>query len=311
MRESLKTAHPLIQAGVLTLLGFGAMFVLMSMVFLVLAIIGEPVSILSDPSSLKDPRSTGVLTLKVLQIMQSIGLFVTPYIIYTTIIKEKGYSLLELRGRWGMLAVFSVTMIAALPMINYLAEWNSGLHLPAALSGVEEWMRSTEKDAEGLIKTFLTMETHGELLFNLFLIAFLPAIGEEVFFRGTIQPLVLRATKNPHVAVWLTAFIFSFFHMQFLGFFPRLILGGILGYAAHWSGSLVLPMVGHFLNNGLAVLATWYISKNLLSPEIEELGANEGELTVAILSVFVVAAGLFSLYFSHLRLQKKTTTAVP
>jgi membrane protease YdiL (CAAX protease family) len=311
MRESLKTAHPIIQAGVLTLLGFGAMFILMSMVFVILAIIGEPISILSDPSALRDPQSTGVFTLKVLQIIQSIGLFVTPYLIYTIIIKDKGYALYSMKGRWGMLAVFSLTMVAALPLINFLAEWNSGLHLPAFLSELETWMRSTEKDAENLIKTFLTMETYGELFFNLFLIALLPAIGEEVFFRGMIQPLVLKSIKNPHLAVWITAFIFSFFHMQFLGFVPRFILGGILGYAAHWSGSLVLPMVGHFLNNGLAVLATWYISRNQLTPEVEQIGANDGELTIVLTSVGIICAGLISLYFSHLRLQKKTTPAAP
>jgi hypothetical protein len=308
MREALKTAHPLIQVGILTLLGFGAMFVCLSLVFAVVAASGQPLTVLSDPTSLTDPDSMGVMTLKFLQIMQSIGLFFVPYLIFRSVIGGHQYDVVRLDRRWGMLFVFAFTMIAALPLINFMADWNSNIQLPGFLSGVEEWMRSTEKDAERLIKTFLTMDTVGELLFNLFLIAFLPAVCEELFFRGMMQPLVLRSVKNVHLAVWITAFLFSFFHMQFLGFFPRLILGAVLGYAAHWSGTLMLPMVGHLLNNGLAVLATWYIGIDAMQPEMETLGANEGEGMIVVLATAVVLAGMFSLYMSSKRLQKKTAT---
>ncbi len=308
MREALKTAHPLIQVGILTLLGFGAMFVLLSIVFVVLMLLGQPMTVLSDPSALTDPKSMGVMTLKVLQIMQSIGLFFVPYLVFRRVIGGPAYDITAVNGRWSMLLVFAFTMVAALPLINFLAEWNSNLNLPSFLSGVEEWMRSTEQDAERLIKTFLTMDTVGELLFNLFLIAFLPAICEEVFFRGMMQPLILRSVKNAHVAIWVTAFLFSFFHMQFLGFFPRFILGAVLGYAAHWSGTLMLPMVGHLLNNGLAVLATWYIGIDAMQPKVETLGANEGEEMIVVLASAVVLAGMTSLYLSGKRLQKKAAT---
>ena len=309
MREAFRDSHPLIQIGILILAGFGAMFVLIMLIAIALLISGQPMEFITNPSALTDPNRIGILILKILQIAQSIGLFVAPYLIYRWLLHDGSYQLLQVRGRWSMLAVFSISMISALPLINFLAEWNSSLHLPGALSGVETWMRSTEAQAETLIRSFLAMDSIGDLLFNLVLIALLPAICEEVFFRGTVQPLLLRVTRGPHAAIWITAFIFSFFHMQFLGFFPRLLLGAVLGYAAHWSGTLMLPMMGHLLNNGIAVLATWYVGREVMSSEMETLGANEGEGSLVLLGTAVLIAGMTSIYFSHLRLQKKTTAA--
>jgi len=99
--------------------------------------------------------------------------------------------------------------------------------------------------------------------------------------------------KNEHAAIWLTAFLFSFFHMQFLGFFPRMLLGAVFGYAAHWSGSLLLPMVGHLINNGVAVLIAYFIGVEALSPEVETLGANEGQWMIALVSAGVLMAGMW------------------
>ncbi|MEX2596010.1 MAG: CPBP family glutamic-type intramembrane protease [Salibacteraceae bacterium] len=304
MREAIRSAHPLIQLGVLVLLGFGAMFVLMMLAMGVFLSMGWGLDVITDPMSLADGGGEKMIALKVFQLVQSIGLFFAPYLIYLYFIKEKSYPLALVKGRWLMLLVFGATMISALPLINFVAEWNSGLHLPGAFSSIEDWMRQTEKQAEVLIRSFLHMETVGDLLFNLFLIAFIPALCEEVFFRGTMQPILLKVVKNYHGAIWLTAFLFSFFHMQFLGFFPRLLLGAVFGYAAHWSGSLILPMAGHLINNGLAVLITWYIGLEAIDEQVETIGANSGEMRYAILSLAVVTAGMVSLYFSSKRIKK-------
>ena len=306
MREAIKNAHPLVQLSALVLIGFVSMFILLGAIMIPFVFSGAGIGFISNPGSVSDPNEPAVLVLKLMQIMQAIGLFVIPYLVYRSIHKQDNpYTLVSLSGRLGMIIVFALTMISTLPMINFLAEWNSSLTLPESLSGIENWIRGMEADAEALIRIFLNMDSVGDLIFNLLLIAIIPAIAEEVFFRGTMQPLILKVVKNYHVAIWTTAFLFSFFHMQFLGFLPRMILGAVFGYAAHWSGTLLLPMIGHLINNGLAVIITWYIGIEAIEESIETIGANEDDALFTLLSTAVLIAGLTAIYFSSIKLKRK------
>ena len=121
-----------------------------------------------------------------------------------------------------------------------------------------EWATTLETETEGMIKTFLTMETAGELALSFFVMAIIPAIGEELLFRGIIQQTLGRVFKNEHVAVWVAAFIFSFFHFQFAGFLPRMLLGGLLGYLLVWTKNLWVPIFAHLVFNGMQVIAVYY-----------------------------------------------------
>ena len=126
-------------------------------------------------------------------------------------------------------------------------------------------MQQLEAQANALLQQFLTYGNGAwwVLLINLLVLAILPAIGEELTFRGVLQQLlygqlstlnVQRSTLNNHLAVWVTAFIFSFIHFQFYGFIPRLLLGALLGYALLWSGNIRYSMIMHATNNALSVL---------------------------------------------------------
>jgi len=95
------------------------------------------------------------------------------------------------------------------------------------------------------------------MILNLFIIAILPAVGEEFFFRGVLQKILIRLFKSVHVAIWVTAFIFSAIHFQFFGFVPRFILGLIFGYLFFWSGTLWLPVISHFINNAVPVIMSY------------------------------------------------------
>ncbi|NQV52369.1 MAG: CPBP family intramembrane metalloprotease [Flavobacteriales bacterium] len=293
MREALKSAPPLAQLAFLILVGIVAMSALAGAFTVALALGGVDVSFLANIGRVTEPFGLEAYSLKVMQLAQALGLFVVPYVLYRTLLDQPSYSIGIRSTNLRMLLVFGAAMVASLPMINFLAEWNAGLELPGLLSDLQGWIEAREQDVEHLLKVFLVMETPWHLVQNLFLIALVPAIAEEMLFRGTLQPLVFRMIKNEHVAIWLTAFLFSFFHMQFLGFFPRLLLGAVFGYAAHWSGSLLLPMVGHLINNGVAVLIAYFIGVEALSPEVETLGANEGQWMVALFSAAVLIAGMW------------------
>jgi hypothetical protein len=141
--------------------------------------------------------------------------------------------------------------------------------LPEFLKGLEQWMREKEQQAAVLTKQLLVMKSFSDYLLNLLMIAIIPAIGEELLFRGALQNIVYKWFYNPHVAIWISAIIFSAIHVQFFGFFPRMFLGALFGYFLWWSGSLWFAIWGHFLNNGLAVTMAFILQ--LQGKSIDEI----------------------------------------
>jgi membrane protease YdiL (CAAX protease family) len=93
---------------------------------------------------------------------------------------------------------------------------------------------------------------------NLIMIAVLPALGEEFIFRGVFQKIFCRLFGSGHIAIWITAFIFSFVHLQFFGFLPRFILGLLFGYLFYWSRTLWLPVIAHFVNNAVPTFIAYF-----------------------------------------------------
>jgi len=296
MREDFRRAHPVIQLTILILLGFGAMFVLAVIAFIPFYLNGFDLETLSSAKNLGPENTVEILMFKVMQMAQAIGLFIAPYVAYRYLVHDDTYSPFRLKHVGSVAAlVFAAAMFSAFPLINFLAGWNASLAFP--IDSVNEWIQHTEKDAEGLIRLFLETDSILGLCFNLFIIALIPAVGEEMLFRGTFQPFMLKTFKrNYHLAIWVTAFWFSFLHLQFLGFFPRLLLGAVLGYAAHWSGSLVLPMIGHFMNNALAVLVAYFIGLDALDSDVETLGADQGQWSLAIMSTILLSMGMWLIY---------------
>jgi hypothetical protein len=168
------------------------------------------------------------------------------------------------------------------------------MNLPSVLSETEKWMRNAEATAKTLTEAFLADTSVSGLLLNLFVIAFMAGISEEIFFRGVLQKSLFEGTKNIHVAIWITAILFSAFHLQFYGFIPRMVMGAALGYMFYWSQSLWVPIFAHFANNGTAVLFTW-MEKNKI---IDEDPTASGEINSAYALVsFVVVCLLMFLFY--------------
>ena len=135
----------------------------------------------------------------------------------------------------------------------------------------------------------LTVDTFGGLLFNLLVIALIPAVGEELTFRGVLQQSLTRGLKNPHVAIFLSAAIFSFIHFQFLGFLPRMFLGILLGYMFYVSGSLWTSILMHFVNNGAAVVLYYLNHKGIINVDVDHFGAVDSLWMVGLSVVATIA----------------------
>jgi membrane protease YdiL (CAAX protease family) len=188
-------------------------------------------------------------------------------------------------------------MLISLPFLNWMIEWNESIKLPESLSALEEMMKASEKRASELSKMLLNMNGVGDLFFNLFLIALIPALGEELLFRGVVQKMFSEIFKNKHAAIILTAVLFSFLHFQFYGFFPRTFFGVLFGYMLIWSGSLKLPVVAHFTNNATVVLVNYFGTENGLSEKLDNIGKSE-TFILAIISFTLLTVLMFVLYKS-------------
>jgi uncharacterized protein len=238
--------------------------------------------------------------LKYMQIVQSIGVFVIPAFILAYLVSMQPLQFLQLDKLPQLRAVVMafLMLLVALPFINIVGQWNSDMAFPSWLSGLETWMRAKEDQAEVITKLFLDSKSSADLWVNVLMIGIIPGIGEELLFRGVIQKLLKRITRNDHWAVWLTALLFSAIHLQFYGFIPRALLGAFFGYVLVYSRNLWLPVLVHFLNNTLAVFAYHYYNKGVIDVDPDAIGTGSGSIVWALVSL-VLFAVLFYKFKQH------------
>lgn len=208
-----------------------------------------------------DLRYVGAL--KILLTAQQIGLFLTPAIALAIFEGKKPQKFYGMTApKLDNLALVFFIMLCAIPALGLSNEINQKMVLPDFLKGLEKWMREMEDQGAITTEAILKMKTWGQFFINLTVIAIVPAICEEFIFRGSLQRVFLRLIKNPHVAIWLSAAVFSAIHFQFYGFLPRLLLGAGFGYIYYWTGSIWYTVFAHFLNNGYAVALAFYFQLN-------------------------------------------------
>lgn len=200
---------------------------------------------------------------RILLTAQQVGLFLIPALMLARTERQKTtvfYGFKKVRPE--ILLIVLLIMICAMPVLEWMTQFNQKMQFPEAFKWLERWMKNAEEQGMETTMALLKMDHLGIFFLNIGMIALLPAFAEELMFRGALQRSFGRMFSNPHFAIWFAAFIFSAIHMQFYGFLPRLFLGAAFGYLYFWSGSLWYAMFGHFINNAYAVAAAWYMQKN-------------------------------------------------
>lgn len=239
--------------------------------------------------------------LRTFQIINQIGIFIFPPIAFAWLICERPLNFLGIsKPRAGQMILAIIAVLSIAPVINVLVQWNEGLTLPHMFRGIENWMRNTEENAARLTENFLNAGNPADLALNLLMIGILPALGEELLFRPAFIGVLKKMFRNVHWPVMISAIVFSAFHLQFFGFFPRLVLGILMGYLYVWSGSLWVPALAHFVNNSVVVVVSWlfqnqYVEKNLTDLE----GA--GSWPYVAISVVLTALVMTGVYISGKR----------
>lgn len=258
--------------------------------FFVILIFTTAIVSVTTNNDMSDIRS-----LKIMQLIQAIGMFILPPLILAYLWSEKPLRYLKLSTKLRLSDVLIVVflMIAAIPFINLITMLNQQLVLPEFLTIVEAWMKASELQIAEITGRMLNVHTPTELLFNILLIAIIPALGEELFFRGTIQK-IFTEWRNAIWGIWIAAFVFSAIHLQFYGFVPRMMLGAFFGYLLFWSESLWLPIIAHFVNNAVAVIFYYLKYNGVKVPDIDTVGTGN-TLCLGLLSGILVFGGIYAL----------------
>ncbi|MCP4521500.1 MAG: CPBP family intramembrane metalloprotease [Cytophagales bacterium] len=158
---------------------------------------------------------------------------------------------------------------ASIPFTSKVMEWNQAVEF-SFLSDLEMWFKEKEEQAKVLTQILTTFHSPFELVLGVIVVAGFAAVGEELVFRGMLQNILWRGTKNIHIAIWVTGFIFSAIHLQFYGLIPRMILGVLFGYYYYWSRNLWVPIFAHFINNAFTVIALHLYKTGAIETNVED-----------------------------------------
>lgn len=308
---TLPTSRPPTFGGLLMLLGFILMGGVLSTVLMLLGFmlfggfsytdVQTHLSLLaSNPATLPG----GWFELMSLQAVNHVGSFLLPALAYWYWIEGRTWPQFSPRPLEQVAALSLVVLIVILfmPFDGLIIEWNQNIHLPQTLAPIEQWVRTKEKSLESITRYLTTFATTPQLLVALLVIAIIPGIGEEVLFRGVLQRMLIYWTGNKHAGIWLAAALFSAIHVQFLGFFPRMLLGALFGYLYLWSGNIWVPILAHFTNNGFTVFMVYMYQQKMTSIDVEK---TEAVPMLGALVSGLLTAGL--LYYFQQRNQPQPT----
>ncbi|MDO5664864.1 MAG: CPBP family intramembrane metalloprotease [Bacteroidia bacterium] len=233
-------------------------------------------------------------------ILQDIFMMLLPAYIICRWITENPLQMLGVKKTekmsQGLFYGFLIFLISY-PAIAVIAQWNKQIILPDSLVVIEDWMRQMENSVKYVIDLFFAKKTISNLFLNLLIIAAAAAFVEEIFFRGALQRFIEKWLRNGHLAVWIGAFIFSAIHLQFYGFFPRLIMGAVLGYLFLYSRNLWIPMLYHFVNNAAVIIITYFWGEFDFFKQLGNKSFPWGLFAV------IIASGLLT-YFMFLRYKR-------
>ena len=228
---------------------------------------------------------------KMIQMLGSVGTFIIPAFLFSYLFDGDLFSYYKFRNPTGMapMLLIILMMVSVIPFINYMAEINLKMEIP--IRALDQLLRTLESTAEEMMVAFTATKSFGGLLMNLLMIGVIAAVGEELIFRGLIQRLMTQMIKNPHLAILITALLFSAFHFQFFSFLPRFVLGLVLGYLMYYGQSIWYPILAHFVNNAMGVIYYYFNSRGSADDMLEEIGTS-----TLIPVAAVVSLGLFLLF---------------
>lgn len=226
-----------------------------------------------------------------------LGMIVTPAI-YLKVRENKNITIFFKKPLgWMPLLTCIIIVISFMVVNSVFIEWNANVNFPDFMKGFEQWARGKEDKLAEVTLYLTNFESTTDLIIAFIVIAVLAPVGEELLFRGFLQNEFHRGSGSIHLAIWLSAILFSAIHIQFFGFVPRLLLGALFGYLYYWSGNLWIPILAHFVNNGFTLIMLYLHQNEIVAYDLEN---TEAVPLSTVLIFTIITAGLlyyFRYYF--------------
>lgn len=280
-----------IQLIVLALFMTGGMLLFSSLASLVILIIYHTPSMLeaSDP----------ITAIRISQSFATIGAFLLPALLFAYCQEKQcfQYNAANRLPDFSMTIIVLVVSVTLLPLVSVLSTFN--MQIMPQEGSVAEFIRDFEDAANHILEMVTSRRNKSDLIANIVVFAVLAGVCEEFLFQGTLQPLMTKWSRNPHVGILLTAFIFSTLHFQFYGFIPRFALGIYLGYLFFWSRSLWLPILAHAMHNALSILADYTLQGRGIDTDNLKFTELHGVMPIIISCILVSAMGIVFLWRTY------------
>ncbi|WP_447640765.1 MULTISPECIES: CPBP family intramembrane glutamic endopeptidase [Chitinophagaceae] len=215
-------------------------------------------------ATMTDPSNTNLMRLA--QIIGTFFTFLFPIWLFLKIVHPP-VDFLHVKkksdGRiWILVALLA---FVSLPVTDLMGVINRIIPIPVSLARIFQKMEDSYNDQ---VMQLMQMKNVSDLIISLFLVALLPAIFEETFFRGGLQNILIAWFKKPFWAILTTAVVFSAIHFSYYGFLPRAFLGLVLGYVYYWTKDLKMNILVHFINNAISVVSFYTLAqRHELTPE--------------------------------------------
>lgn len=176
-----------------------------------------------------------------------------------------------------------ILALGMIPVLTTAGGWIRELDLGASA-------RALQKIRETNIEAYLKAANITDLLLNLFFIALVPAICEELFFRGIVQKFAYSFLKRKWAAILVSGLLFALLHFTLYEFIPIFLAGMLLAWVYQNTGCIWLNILLHFLNNGLQVVIAYFIIR---SPDLENLDRNMiFAISIAVTGLILLLIGI-------------------
>ena len=238
---------------------------------------------------------------KFAQLFSALISFLLPALLFGYYSSPKALPYIGLQPHLSMSIMVAVLLLFLFiqPFIGYIGYFNSHLDF----GSFQKYIDQTEGRYERALKIFLQMPTLGDFIINLFIMALLPAVCEELFFRGAFQKALIRFSKRPWIGILVSAFVFALLHGTLLKIIPIFFLGLLLGTIYYITRNLWYTITIHFINNGLALTAVYYSEKNEFLKKL----ADDNILPPVYMAITGLTISLILIYV----IKKKSNTDFP
>lgn len=240
---------------------------------------------------------TATRTLLWMQCITQLLTFLVPVVLFVLFYEsdERGFLKADFSGRsWLQAVAAMVIMLLLVPVIDVVTQWNDGWHFAEPMEGV---LRQITERSQQIVESFMADASVTGLMLNILIIALVPAVCEELFFRCVVQQTCHKWFKNGHVAIFVTAILFSMAHGEVYAFVPRVLMGVVLGYLFYYGRSVLVNICAHFLNNALIAVLYFLYHRDVIGFAPDKLPSFDwwwiAIFTLAAVALFFVTFIIF------------------